>query len=43
MRQTNIRKTKKIGMGDQVPDVLGRDERGKEIRRADFKGRKTVL
>lgn len=32
-----------IGIGDKVPDVLGRDENGNEIRTADFKGRKLVL
>ena len=43
LRQTNIRKTQMIGIGDKVPDVLGRDENGNEIRTADFKGRKLVL
>lgn len=32
-----------IGIGDKVPDVLGRDENGNEIRTEDFKGRKLVL
>ena len=30
-------------IGDKAPDVLGRDENGKEIRLSDFKGQKLVL
>ena len=30
-------------IGDKVPDILGYDENGKEIRISDFKGKKIVL
>ncbi len=30
-------------IGDKVPDVLGYDENGKEIRVSDYKGKKIVL
>ena len=32
-----------IKIGDKAPEVLGRDENGKEIRLSDFKGKKLVL
>ena len=31
------------GIGDKLPDVLGRDENGNEVKASDFKGRKLVL
>ena len=30
-------------IGDKVPEILGYDENGKEVRLSDFKGRKLVL
>jgi peroxiredoxin Q/BCP len=30
-------------VGDRAPEVLGKDENGKEIRLSDFQGRKLVL
>jgi peroxiredoxin Q/BCP len=30
-------------VGDKVPDVLGRDQDGKEVKLSDFKGRKIAL
>ena len=30
-------------IGDRAPEVLGKDEQGREIRLSDFKGRKLVL
>lgn len=30
-------------LGDQVPDLLGLDQDGKEVRRSDYPGRKIVL
>ena len=30
-------------VGDRLPEVLGIDEEGREIKAADFKGRKLVL
>ncbi len=32
-----------MNVGDKVPELLGVDENGKEIRLGDFKGRKLVL
>lgn len=32
-----------LQIGDKAPDVLGRDENGKELRLSDFAGRKLVL
>jgi len=32
-----------IKIGDKAPEILGRDENGKEIRLSDFKGKKLVL
>lgn len=32
-----------MNIGDKVPEVLGRDENGNEIRLDDFKGKKLVL
>ena len=32
-----------MNIGDKVPEILGRDENGKEIRLSDFKGQKLVL
>ena len=29
--------------GDKIPDVLGKDQNGKEIKAGDYKGRKLVL
>ena len=30
-------------IGDKAPEILGKDENGKEIRLSDFRGRKLVL
>ena len=30
-------------IGDQVPDLLGLDEEGKEVRLSDYPGKKIVL
>ena len=30
-------------IGDKVPEVLGKDEQGREIRLSDYRGRKLVL
>lgn len=32
-----------MNIGDMAPEVLGRDEQGREIKLSDFKGRKLVL
>lgn len=32
-----------INIGDKAPELLGKDENGKEIRLSDFKGKKFVL
>ncbi|MBQ7421002.1 MAG: thioredoxin-dependent thiol peroxidase [Prevotella sp.] len=32
-----------MNIGDKAPDVLGRDENGKEVRLSDFAGKKLVL
>ena len=32
-----------LTIGDKAPDLLGRDENGKEIRLSDYKGRKVAL
>ena len=32
-----------MNIGDKAPEVLGKDENGKEIRLSDFQGRKLVL
>ncbi len=32
-----------MDVGDKVPEILGHDEKGKEIRISDFAGRKLVL
>lgn len=32
-----------ITIGDKAPEVLGRDEQGREVRLSDFKGQKLVL
>ena len=32
-----------MNIGDKVPEVLGRDEQGREIRLSDYRGRKLVL
>ena len=30
-------------IGDKIPEILGKDQNGKEIRTSDYKGRKIVL
>lgn len=30
-------------VGDKIPEILGKDENGKEIKASDFKGKKLVL
>ena len=32
-----------MNVGDNAPEILGKDENGQEIRLSDFKGRKLVL
>lgn len=32
-----------MNIGDKVPEILGKDEQGREIRLSDYKGRKLVL
>ena len=32
-----------MNIGDKVPEILGKDENGREIRLSDYKGRKLVL
>ena len=32
-----------LTIGDKAPDLLGRDENGRELRLSDFKGRKVAL
>ena len=36
-------KRKNMNIGDKAPEILGKDENGKEIRLSDFKGQKLVL
>jgi peroxiredoxin Q/BCP len=33
----------KMNVGDKIPDVLGTDQDGKEVRASDYKGRKIAL
>lgn len=42
-RKTETLKNIMTGIGDKLPDVLGRDENGNEVKASDFKGRKLVL
>ena len=32
-----------MNVGDKAPDILGKDENGKEIRLSDYKGKKVIL
>ncbi|MCR5644734.1 MAG: thioredoxin-dependent thiol peroxidase [Prevotella sp.] len=32
-----------MNIGDKVPELLGKDEQGREVRLSDFKGQKLVL
>jgi len=32
-----------VNVGDKAPEILGRNEKGEEIRLTDYKGRKVVL
>lgn len=32
-----------LAVGDRIPEVLGKDQAGKEIKASDYKGRKLVL
>ena len=32
-----------MNIGDKAPDLLGKDENGKEIRLSDYKGKKVVI
>ena len=32
-----------MNIGDRAPEVLGKDEQGREIRLSDYQGRKLVL
>lgn len=32
-----------LNIGDKVPELLGRDENGKDVRMSDYKGRKLAL
>ncbi|MDO4172390.1 MAG: redoxin domain-containing protein, partial [Prevotellaceae bacterium] len=30
-------------VGDRIPDILGKDQNGNEIKSSDYRGRKIVL
>ena len=32
-----------MNIGDKVPEILGKDENGREVRLSDYKGKKLVL
>ena len=32
-----------MNIGDKAPEILGKDELGRDIRLSDYKGRKLVL
>src|SRR5574344_1784447 len=32
-----------MNVGDKIPEILGKDQNGKEIRTSDYKGRKIIL
>ena len=32
-----------LKVGDKIPEILGYDQTGKELKREDFKGKKLVL
>lgn len=32
-----------MNIGDKIPEILGKDQKGKEIKASDYKGRKIVL
>ena len=32
-----------MNIGDKIPEILGKDQNGKEIKASDYKGRKIVL
>lgn len=32
-----------MNVGDKIPDILGIDQDGKEIKSSDYKGRKIIL
>ena len=32
-----------MNIGDKAPEILGKDEQGRDIRLSDYKGRKLVL
>lgn len=32
-----------MNIGDKAPEILGKDEQGREIRLSDYKGRRLVL
>lgn len=32
-----------MNIGDKTPEILGKDEQGRDIRLSDYKGRKLVL
>ena len=36
-------KTKNMTVGDKIPEMLGKDQNGKEIKSSDYRGRKIVL
>ena len=36
-------KTKNMTVGDKIPEMLGKDQNGKEIKSSDYKGKKIVL
>ena len=39
----NPKKCKTMQIGDKAPEILGKDEQGREIRLSDYRGRKLVL
>ena len=32
-----------MNIGDKAPEILGKDEQGRDVRLSDYKGRKLVL
>ena len=38
-----ILNSKNMNIGDKAPEILGKDEQGRDIRLSDYKGRKLVL
>ena len=43
LRSRKLKDKNNMKVGDKVPEVLGRDENGNEVKMSDFKGKKLVL